>query len=192
MEVTTRSIGVDGSLQALKACTEDRPGLERCQVKALNFRSTFHHTLDGKGRTSVPSRFREIFAELAREATGTEEETIVLTRHVDPCLIAFPPSAWFAFEAKVAELPQLSRKATLLKRVFIAHAEECPIDAHGRIRISQPLRSFAALEREVIWVGQINNCEIWSPTRWDEYLRKRTADEAVMAEALDELDDLPF
>lgn len=141
---------------------------------------------------SVPSRFREVFASLAKEAGGEDEEVVVLTRHVDPCLIAFPPSAWYAFEAKVARLPQLGRKATLLKRVFIAHAEECAMDTHGRIRVPTPLRAYAGLERDVVWVGQLNNCEIWNPGRWEDYLVRKTADEAAMNEALDELDELPF
>ena len=155
----------------------------------MKFRGKFEHTLDSKGRTSVPSRFRDVLAELAEneEAGAQASETVIVTRHIDDCLICFPPSAWYAFEDTVAKLPQLGRKAKLLKRIFIAHAVECGIDKHGRILIPQTLRDHAGLERDVIWVGSLSTAEIWNPHRWESALRDSMEDEDVMEDALDDL-----
>jgi MraZ protein len=155
----------------------------------VKFRGKFEHTLDGKGRTSVPSRFREVFVELAKEdgAQGPSDESVIVTRSRDECLICFPRSSWYAFEENVAKLPPLSKRAKVLKRIFIAHAVELGVDKHGRILIPQALREYAGLERDVIWVGSLSNCEIWNPHRWEAALRESMDDDEVMDDALDEL-----
>jgi len=155
----------------------------------VRFRGKYEHTLDTKGRTSVPSKFRDVFSEIAEKEGDerSEGEVIVLTRSVDDCLISFPRSAWYAFEDTVATLPQLGRKAKLLKRIFIAHAVECTIDKHGRILIPQALRDYAGLERDVIWVGSLGTCNIWNPHRWEAALSEVEDDKDVLEDALSDL-----
>lgn len=153
----------------------------------MRFSGTFEHTLDGKGRTSVPSRFREVFAELSK-AEGQSDEVVIVTRSMDECLIAFPRSSWRALEDKILKLPPLSRGTKALKRIFIAHAVECAIDKHGRILIPQNLRKYAGLERDVVWAGSLSICEIWNPNRWDAVLRESIEeDREVLDGALDDL-----
>jgi len=61
------------------------------------FRGHFEHAIDVKGRTSLPSRFRDVLA-------STGDSRLVLTPSpFDPCLHLFPMNAWQAFEAKIAE-----------------------------------------------------------------------------------------
>ncbi|MBO5753679.1 MAG: hypothetical protein J6S69_08335, partial [Proteobacteria bacterium] len=44
----------------------------------------------------------------------------------------------------------------------------------GRILVAPLLKSFAGLEKDVVWVGQRGHVELWSASRWQE------AQEAVM------------
>ncbi|NMB76327.1 MAG: division/cell wall cluster transcriptional repressor MraZ [Myxococcales bacterium] len=125
------------------------------------FRGRFEHTTDSKGRVSIPSRFREILS------SKYQDDRLIVTSFVDPCLIAYPVAEWQAFEEKVRKLPQFDPRVIQVKRVLISGAMECPIDKNGRILIPPTLREFAALEREVIWAGMVDTIEIWSKQNWE-------------------------
>ena len=55
------------------------------------FRGRYEHAIDGKGRTSLPSRFRDVLV-----ATG--DLRIVITTGLEPCLVAYPLPEWASFE----------------------------------------------------------------------------------------------
>ena len=135
------------------------------------FRGEFEHTVDGKGRTSLPARFRELLA-----ASGSDK--MVVTRDVERCLLLFPLAQWEAFEAKLAELPSMAPEVRLVKRTLIGSAHEVNVDGNGRILIPQPLREYARLSREVVFAGQIDRIELWNRDAW------RSLQEGVDAAAL--------
>jgi MraZ protein len=123
------------------------------------FRGRYHHQIDGKGRLSVPSRFRETL-------TAASDGRLILTTF-DECLWAYPVPEWQELERKVGALPQFMEEVKALQRVFISAAVECPIDRQGRILIPPSLRADAALSRDVVIVGMTRRFEIWSRERWD-------------------------
>ena len=88
------------------------------------FRGRYEHTIDAKGRTSVPARYRDVLA-----AVG--ERRIVLTSALDPCLVAYTMPEWSAFEERLAKLPQFDRAVQKLKRIYVSGAVECEIDDVG-------------------------------------------------------------
>ncbi len=124
------------------------------------FRGRYEHTIDGKGRLSIPSRFREILSE-------KYSETLILT-NFDRCLVAYPREEWDALERKVAQLSHVKREVKAFQRYFISGAAECPLDAQGRILIPPAHREDARLERDVVVVGVLKKIEIWSKERWSE------------------------
>ena len=137
------------------------------------FRGRYEHTIDQKGRTSIPSRFRELLS------SKYSDDRLIVTSFVDPCLIAYPVAEWQAFEEKVRALPRFDSKVMQLKRVLISGATECPIDRNGRILIPPVLREFAALKREIVWAGMVDYIEIWAKDGWDpmfQHARDRIAD----------------
>lgn len=123
------------------------------------FRGQFEHTIDQKGRISLPARFRELLS-----SRGSDR--LVLTVDVEPCLLAFPTSEWEAFERKLGELPSMDRRVRMVKRTLIGAAHEVGVDKNGRILIPPPLREHAGLERDVVFAGQIDRIEIWSQSGW--------------------------
>jgi len=137
------------------------------------FRGQYEHTIDAKGRTSLPARFREIIA-----SRGSDR--LVLTRDVERCLLAFPLDEWQAFEARLAAQPSMDRRVRMVKRALIGGAHEVQVDGNGRILIPAGLRAHGGLDREVVFAGQIDRVEIWSREAW------AAASEAVDAEALQE------
>ena len=134
------------------------------------FRGQFEHSIDAKGRTSLPARFREILA-----ARGSER--LVITADVEPCLLAFPLDHWQAFEEKLGALPRLDQRVKLVKRIYIGNAHEVSIDSAGRVLIPPPLRAHAGLEKEAVFTGQIEHIEIWSGESWQKAREEVTAEE---------------
>ena len=123
------------------------------------FLGTHGHTLDDKGRVSLPVRFREVLG----------DGRLILTTNVDShgrCLVAYPVAAWERFIGRVAELPQFDEDVLLLKRLYVAGATECAIDGLGRVLVPPTLREHAALQRDVIWAGMGRQIELWDKERW--------------------------
>jgi MraZ protein len=124
------------------------------------FRGRYEHAIDGKGRTSLPSRFRE-----ALSASG--DARIVLTSGLERCLVAYPLSGWMAFEDKLAALPQFDASVTMLRRIYVSAAVECDVDKLGRVLVPAALRKHAGLSREVLWAGMGNHVELWDRAAFD-------------------------
>ncbi len=152
------------------------------------FRGQYEHTIDTKGRISVPARYREVLGEMS-EASETEKsvERIILTRTFQQCLVIYPYDKWLGFEDKIRQLPQFNPHVQQLKRVYIAGAIECSVDSHGRLLVPQAMRDFAGLDRECIWVGQLDTCELWARDRWNGAIEEAMADPKALAEAMSDL-----
>ncbi len=143
------------------------------------FKGRFEHTIDAKGRVSIPSRFREILA------SRYEDDRLIVTSFLEPCLLAYPVAEWQALEERVRELPRFDPAVIRLKRVLVSGATECPIDKNGRILIPPVLRDLAGLEREMIWAGMVDNIEIWSRANWQQMFEQARGPD--LAEAMGKL-----
>ncbi len=147
------------------------------------FRGRYDHTVDGKGRTSLPSRFRDVLA-----ASG--EVRLVVTTGLDPCLVAYPLKEWTAFEDRLSALPQFDPMVANLRRIYVSGAVDCDVDRLGRLLVPQSLREHAGIDREVVWAGMGRHIELWSKARFDA-LRSEVLSDAEqrteMARRLSEL-----
>ncbi|HET9953289.1 MAG TPA: division/cell wall cluster transcriptional repressor MraZ [Polyangiaceae bacterium] len=136
------------------------------------FRGQFQHSVDAKGRISVPARFRELLT-----ADGTTR-FIVTPAAFDPCLHVYPMRAWEEFERKISDLPSLDANVTRFRRIYVSAAVECELDAAGRLLVPPALRERARLEKDAIWAGMGRVIELWSKPEFDRSLTM-TADEAA-------------
>lgn len=119
----------------------------------------YNHNIDSKGRLILPSKFR---TELG--------DRFIVTKGFDGCLYGYSVEEWKAIEEKIKTLPLVTGKdARNFTRFFFSSAIECEIDSQGRILISQNLREFAQLQKEVVIIGVSSRIEIWSKEKWDEY-----------------------
>jgi MraZ protein len=123
------------------------------------FRGRYEHTIDAKGRTSLPARYRD-----ALETSG--ERRVVLTSALDPCLVAYAMPEWAAFEERLGKLPQFDRAVQKLKRIYVSGAVECEVDDSGRVLVPPTLREYARLEKEVLWAGSGRYAELWDKETW--------------------------
>ena len=135
------------------------------------FMGTYNHTVDPKGRIIVPSKFRELLG-----------ENFVVCRGLDKCLWVFTEKEWDDFSGRLYSLQTSNRDVAFansdlklsstdiryLVRFFTGSCTETCLDKQGRILITQPLRDYAALDKDVVLVGVSNKIEIWDKERWDQ------------------------
>lgn len=141
------------------------------------FRGRYEHNLDAKGRLALPAAFKKTLSK-----SGADH--LIVTTHISsPCLVAYPPEEWEAFEARIAKLPQFDPSVMTLRRLYVGGAMECPIDRQGRVNIPPVLREYAGLEKEACWVGAMKTTEIWSKKNWFEIVEteRSAVDEGVLA-----------
>ena len=79
----------------------------------------------------------------------------------------YPLNEWEAFCEKLQEVPS-AKQVRMLQRHFMSKAVEISIDKQGRILIPAKLREHASLEKNVVFVGNLNHVEIWDKDKWDE------------------------
>jgi MraZ protein len=145
------------------------------------FRGQFVHTIDQKGRISLPARFRE-----ALEAAG--DMRLILTRApFEPCLHLYPLSVWQAYEEKISDLPSLDPDIVRFRRLYISPAVDLEIDAGGRVLVTPDFRRAAQLEKEALWAGMGRTAELWSKPRFEEAMEMTPAELADFRKKVQEL-----
>lgn len=146
------------------------------------FRGVFEHQIDGKGRTSFPAKLRETLV-------GSYDERLIVTTSLDACLHAYPVREWEHLELALSRRNPMEPGVKQLMRLYVASAQECPLDKLGRILIPPSLRAHAALEKDVVWAGMVKVIELWSKDGWakaqDE--ARHEADSADVMRVLTEL-----
>ena len=126
----------------------------------------YEHTVDAKGRVSMPAKIRKDMG-----------DTFIVTKGLDGCLFAFSQEEWMNFETKLKSLPLSDKNARNFVRFFLAGATECEIDKQGRFLIPNNLRVAAKLEKEVIIIGVGTRLEIWDKGTWNLKDKEISADE---------------
>lgn len=121
------------------------------------FMSEYNHTIDAKGRLSIPSKFREILG-----------EEFVVSKGMDGCLFVYANEDWDAFGRELTSLPLINKEARKFARFFLAGAAQVELDKQGRILLPAQLREYAGLEKDVVLVGVGSRIEIWDKTKYDE------------------------
>lgn len=144
------------------------------------FRGRYEHTIDAKGRTSLPARYRDMLSSIG-------ERRIVLTSALDPHLIAYTAPEWSAFEDKLAKLPQFDRAVQQLRRIYVSGAVECEVDDSGRILVPPTLREYAALKKDVVWAGTGKCAELWDAGAWHKQFDVGEDERAKIAARIAEL-----
>lgn len=131
------------------------------------FRGRFVHTIDSKGRMSIPLGFR---TELARRG----ERPPILT-NLKHCLALFAHDDWLEVEKRLCSGSPMQLAVQALQRFMVSGATDCPIDAQGRILVPPPLRDHARLERDVVVAGVGPWIELWDKAGFDQELARTQA-----------------
>jgi len=121
------------------------------------FLGRYEHTIDEKGRITIPSKFREGLG-----------DCVYITQGFDGNLQAFPADLYEAMSRKVRSANYLDSNSRLLRRILFSNAEMAKFDSAGRILLPAFLRKLADLVEAAMLVGSGEYFEIWSPENWQK------------------------
>ena len=133
-------------------------------------------SIDDKGRTSVPAKFR---AQL--------KSKVVVTRGLDNSLFLYTVEEWKKLAEKLASLPISTANTRAFSRLMLAGAMDCDVDKQGRIMLPGYLKEFAKIGKKLVFAGLYNRIEIWSEDNWTVYKQQTEKDSNVIAEQLGDL-----
>jgi MraZ protein len=132
------------------------------------FTNEFDHTVDDKGRLSLPIRHREQIGDTVALGRGSDGQVQVLPIPVYRTMIELAEQAVAQGESEEDASLDL-----LLSYV------EVEIDRQGRIILPAGLRRHAKLGTDVTIAGQGDHIEIWNrdlwQKRWDDWVAEKQA-----------------
>ncbi len=127
-------------------------------------RGRFFLKMDAKGRVAIPAGLR-----VELQAQG--DLPPFLTNLVDcPAVGVFAHERWLAIEQRLASMSQSQPEVLRYQRLLVSGAEECKLDAQGRVLVPPHLRDHAGLERDVVIAGVGRRIEIWDRARFEQEL----------------------
>ncbi|MCL2819164.1 MAG: division/cell wall cluster transcriptional repressor MraZ [Actinomycetia bacterium] len=130
------------------------------------FYGEYSHTMDAKGRVSLPSKFRN-------RLTGNG----MLVKAPEGCLWLFTGERFEEFAHSLLRSEALDPDDRRMRRLFGAGTDEIEIDSAGRIRVPVPLREYAHLSKDLTIIGAIDRIEIWDSARYVAYSEESSIDE---------------
>ena len=123
----------------------------------MNFFGRYEHTIDEKGRITIPSEYREVLG-----------DSVYVTQGFDGNLQAFHIQMFERLSEQLRSIGFLSPNSRLLRRLLFSNAKQINFDSAGRILIPAFLRETANLETTAMVVGMGEFFEIWTPERWQD------------------------
>lgn len=114
---------------------------------------------------------------LREEERAALGEAVIVSCGFDNCISVFTPERWDQFVADFDQLAQQDPDAHDLRRLLLATAERCEIDAQGRVKIPEFLLRWASLgggklQAYLIQVGE-GRWECWEAGQYQEFLTRR-------------------
>jgi MraZ protein len=125
---------------------------------ASMFLGEYQHTLDAKGRVSLPRKFRD--------ATGGR---LVVSKGFESSLAVYPVEVYERFLGELMSGGEFTRDVRAVRRHFTVGADDVEVDSAGRISLNSALREFAGLKRDVVVAGVGDHIEIWDAATWAAY-----------------------
>ncbi|MCP4418940.1 MAG: division/cell wall cluster transcriptional repressor MraZ [Chloroflexi bacterium] len=120
------------------------------------FLGEFLHTIDNKGRITIPAKFRNLLA-----------AGLVVARGFDQNLMLFPLDGWQELANSIAQRPLSDEGVRAFRRRLFSGAIDLTPDRQGRILLPPYLRQFAHIEGEVVIAGMFNYLELWNSEAWN-------------------------
>jgi len=127
----------------------------------------FRHTLDDKGRLTIPSAWRY---------AHPEDATFLATPHPDGYIAVLPPSEVEKLHGKISEMKLSDAQAQAFSARFFSQTQDFSFDKAGRVGLTEELLKHAGVVKEAVLVGTLTKFNIYNPTRWQQE-ESRTAGE---------------
>lgn len=127
----------------------------------------FRHTLDDKGRLTIPSAWR-----YAHE----EADTFLATPHPDGYIAVLPPAEVGKLHEKISTMKLSDAAAQAFAARFFSQTQSFTFDKSGRVGLAPELIKHAGIGKDAVLVGSLTKFNIYNPARWQQE-ETRTAGE---------------
>ena len=126
-------------------------------MQRTEFSGNFAHTLDPKGRVTIPALYREALQDGFTIGMNNQFAAVAL----------YPNAKWEEKCQVLHRIPESDVKGTRYVRLIIGNSfSGCELDAQGRVLIPAPLRKRTGLSKDIRFVGMGEYLEIWDEDRY--------------------------
>ena len=119
------------------------------------------YSIDSKGRVNIPAKMRKMLS-------NESNETFVVTRGTDNCVVAYPMDEWKKYQTQLQALNQYDEKNRYFLRVLLMWSDEVSLDSQNRISVPKRLIEFAGIDKKVLIMGMVDKIEFWNPETFEE------------------------
>ena len=119
------------------------------------FVGEFTHSLDSKGRLTIPSKWR----------IPGGDNTYLALPNPNGYITVYPPKMIARLEEKVSEASLSDVQAQSLLMELFAKADSFGCDKQGRINLSDKLLEHGGIDGKAVLVGKLTSFAIWSEAR---------------------------
>lgn len=141
-------------------------------MAGVEFAGNFAHTIDPKGRVTIPAAFREALAEGFTIGLNNQFAAIAL----------YPKAKWNEKCEQLAKIPESDIMGTRYVRLITGNSfSGCELDNQGRVLLPATLRAKVGMDKAIRFVGMGGYLEIWDEQR---YLRESDVSEQSIDDLL--------
>lgn len=119
----------------------------------------FTHTLDDKGRLTIPAAWRGVH---------DENDVFLATPHPDGYIAVLPPADAAELRAKIAAIKYGDTAGQRWAARFSKESQAISFDKTGRIALKSDLLKHAGIAKDAVLVGAMNKFNIYNPARWQQ------------------------
>lgn len=120
----------------------------------------YQHTLDSRGRVSLPKKIRH----------EIESKEVILVKGFEPCIFGYEKKTWEEGSSDELKNPISDKRSRDLRRYIFSGAEAVDIDKIGRILLPIMYKEYTKIKDDVIIIGAGDHFEIWDEKTWNQYL----------------------
>ena len=129
------------------------------RVAAAEFSGNYPHTIDPKGRATIPAAYREALCEDFTIGLNNEFNAIAL----------YPTEKWQDMSARLDRIPDTDMRGMAYVRLIKAFSFTGQnLDSQGRVLLPAVLRQKVGMDRAIRFAGMGHYPEIWDEARFVE------------------------
>lgn len=119
---------------------------------------------------------------LRKQLDPEAQETFVLNRGFEKCLVLYPKNVWSGISAEISKLNQYKKKNREFIRYFYRGASEISLDSTGRLLFPKRLMTYASITKEAVLFAYFDRIEVWDKKSYDNLLTDEPDEFSKLAE----------
>lgn len=128
------------------------------------FFGSYQHTLDAKGRMTIPSRMKD--------QVGSQ---LFILKGYDGCISVYKEEDFLKKMQELQKLPFNQLDSRDCVRLELASVVDLEVDEVGRVLLPKKVLQSYKIGKKVMIVGVLDHFEIWDLAAWEKYSNEKDA-----------------